>query len=153
MRGFFQPGRSPRIGVGVFVFRYGCFLMGQRRGAHGEGTWSVPGGHQEFGETLEAAAEREVAEETGLRICNVRFGAVTNDIFGSEGRHYVTIWMLSDCFAGEPEVREPDKYHRQGWYTFETLPGPLFLPWTQLMASNFMPEIRVQAEQSKALHP
>lgn len=34
----------PKVGIGVFVFRDGKFVMGQRRGSHGEGSWSIPGG-------------------------------------------------------------------------------------------------------------
>jgi ADP-ribose pyrophosphatase YjhB (NUDIX family) len=33
-----------------------------------QGEWAVPGGRQEFGETLANAAVREVAEETGIEI-------------------------------------------------------------------------------------
>lgn len=63
----------PQIGVGVFVIKDGKFLMGQRRGSHGEGTWSVPGGHLEFGESPESTALREVFEETSLKIANIAF--------------------------------------------------------------------------------
>ena len=68
-----------RVGVGVFIFKDGKFLMQQRQGAHGAGSWSVPGGHLEFNETFEETATREVLEETDLTITNIRFGAVTND--------------------------------------------------------------------------
>ena len=53
-----------RVGVGVFVWRDGRFIMGQRLGSHGANTWSVPGGHLEFGESWEDCAIREVKEET-----------------------------------------------------------------------------------------
>lgn len=133
---------QPRVGVGVFIFRNGKFLMGQRRGAHGSGSWSVPGGHLEFGETPEQTAIREVKEETGLGIDNVRFGAVTNDIFADEGRHYVTLWMLSDWHSGEATIMEPDKFIEQAWFDFDSLPTPLFLPWEQLMDSQFINTIK-----------
>lgn len=134
-----------RVGIGVFVFRSGRFLMGRRHGAHGAGTWSVPGGHLEYGETFEDTAIREVAEETGVRITNVRFGAVTNDVFTDEGRHYVTVWMLSDHAAGEPSILEPDKCVSLGWYDFGALPEPLFLPWRQLVRSPLFDGIKKSA--------
>jgi 8-oxo-dGTP diphosphatase len=140
---------APKVGVGVFVFRNGVFLMGKRRGAHGEGTWSVPGGHLEFGESLEETARREVKEETSILIDNVRFGAVTNDVFDEEGKHYVTVWMLSDYRAGEPTITEPEKYDHQGWYDFSGLPEPLFLPWRQLLRSTFVQNIRAQLGSSR----
>ncbi len=126
----------------VFVFKDGKFLMGKRIGSHGEGSWSVPGGHLEFGESFVDTSKREVLEETGLTIRNVRFGAVTNDYFKEEGKHYVTIWMLSDYESGKEAILEPDKYIDQNWFDFDTLPKPLFLPWDQLLKSEFVDNIR-----------
>ncbi|MET1033236.1 MAG: NUDIX domain-containing protein [Candidatus Saccharimonadales bacterium] len=136
-----------RVGIGVFVFRDGAFLMQQRQGAHGAGTWSVPGGHLEFGESFEDTARREVMEETGLTIKNVRFGAVTNDNFTSEGKHYVTVWMLSDWESGTESITEPDKCLKQAWHTFDSLPAPLFLPWNQLLGSEFIEKIKRELTQ------
>ena len=42
-------------------------LLIRRGKAPRAGTWSIPGGRQELGETLMAAARREVLEETGVR--------------------------------------------------------------------------------------
>lgn len=131
-----------RLGIGVFVFRDGKFLMGQRQGSHGADSWSVPGGHLESGETWEETARREVLEETGVAINKIRFGAVTNDIFTTEQKHYVTIWMLSEYLSGEPTIKEPDKFIQQDWFDFEHLPTPLFLPWQQLLNSQFISEIK-----------
>lgn len=119
-------GSHVRVGIGVFVFKDGKFLMQQRQGAHGSGSWSVPGGHLEYGESFEETAHREVLEETGVKIQNVRFGAVTNDYFNDESKHYVTIWMLSDWSSGKESITEPDKCVAQGWYTFNNLPSPPF---------------------------
>ena len=133
-----------RVGIGVFVFKNGKFLMQQRQGAHGAGSWSVPGGHLEFGESFEDTARREVKEETGLDITNIRFGAVTNDHFVDEDKHYVTVWMLSDWQSGLEAITEPDKCLKQEWHTFDNLPYPLFLPWDQLLTSEFIEKIKQQ---------
>lgn len=138
----------PRVGVGVFIFRDGKFLVGQRRGAHGTGSWSVPGGHLEFNEAPEQTAIREVKEETGLDITNVTFAAVTNDIFSDEGKHYVTLWMKSDWQEGEATITEPDKFIEQRWVDFDTLPKPLFLPWEQLLASDFIEPLKEYGRKS-----
>lgn len=138
-----------RIGIGVFVFKNGKFLMGRRRNAHGDGTWSIPGGHLEFGETFEDTAKREVLEETGLAIENVRFGAVTNDHFKDEGKHYVTIWMLSDWKSGKEQITEPDKFIEMQWRDFDTLPEPLFLPWQQLLSSQFIDDMKDELAKSR----
>jgi 8-oxo-dGTP diphosphatase len=121
------------VGVGVFVWRNGKFLMGQRKGSHGEGTWSVPGGWQEHSESWETAAKREVMEETGMNIENVRFVTATDNYFPEEDVHSVTIWLDADWTEGEPQLLEPDKFVNQEWRDFQSLPEPLFEPcWTEL---------------------
>jgi len=133
-----------RIGVGVFIFKDGKFLMGKRKNAHGDGHWSIPGGHLEFGESFEETAHREVLEETGMKIKNIRFGAVTNDLFIEEGKHYVSIWVLSDWDEGKERITEPDKLVEMQWFDFDNLPKPLFLPWKQLLSSQFIDEIKAE---------
>ncbi|HET9174452.1 MAG TPA: NUDIX domain-containing protein [Candidatus Saccharimonadales bacterium] len=123
----------PGVGVTVIIWREGSFLMYQRAGSHGEGTWSVPGGHLEWGESFAACAAREVMEEVGISIKNIALLAVTNDIFTHENKHYVTIWTTADWESGEPIAAEPDKVHNLRWVTFKTLPSPLFEPcWQHL---------------------
>lgn len=134
----------PFVGTAVFVIRDGKFLFQQRRGSHGEGTWSTPGGYLEFGETLEQCAQREVREETGMEIKNVRIGAVTNDIFKNDGKHFVTVWLVSEWKSGEPLITEPDKCIKQQWVDFDSLPQPLFQPWEQFLVSDFVDRVKNQ---------
>ncbi|HEY5550221.1 MAG TPA: NUDIX domain-containing protein [Candidatus Saccharimonadales bacterium] len=138
--------KRPGIGMGVFIFNNKKFLMILRHGAHGRGTWSVPGGWMEFGESFEDTAKREVAEEVGLKIKNVRFGAVTNTVFTNEDIHSVTVWLLSDCVSGEPKILEPKKIKKLAWSDFDSLPKPLFEPWTELLSSEFIGNIKKQLQ-------
>jgi len=128
--------KRPKVGMGVFVFKDGRFLLGKRKNTHGEGSWCLPGGHLEFNEELEDCARREVLEETGVKIKNIRFCTVTNDIFRKEGKHYITIFMLSDWAKGTPKTMEPDKSEGWKWVTKETVPKPLFLPLTTLLKKD-----------------
>lgn len=128
----FNFQNRPKVGVGVFIKKDNKFLLGLRLNAHGEGTWCVPGGHLEFGESWEECATREVSEETGLLIENLRFVTVTNDIFEVERKHYVTIYVRSDWKGGIPKVLEPDKMIKWKWFSLRELPEPLFLPMTHL---------------------
>ena len=81
-----SKNKHPRVGIGVFVVRDGKFLLGKRKNAHGEGTWCLVGGHLEYGESWEDCVRREIAEEIGVKVKNIRFsGAVTSDIFNSAG--------------------------------------------------------------------
>ena len=43
----------PKVGMGVFVLKDGKILMQRRKGAHGSGTWCLPGGHLEFNEEFD----------------------------------------------------------------------------------------------------
>jgi 8-oxo-dGTP diphosphatase len=135
-----MPARQPQIGVGVLVFRNGQLLLGQRRGSHGAGTWAPPGGHLEFGESVEACARREVLEETGLHVETVRPGPYTNDVFDVEARHYVTLFVLAQSGVGEPAVLEPSRCAGWGWFSWMALPEPLFLPLANLRRQGFRPE-------------
>jgi 8-oxo-dGTP diphosphatase len=109
----------------------------------------VLGGHLEFGESWEDTARREVREETGLEIKNIRFGGVTNDVFPDEGKHYITIWMISDWESGVEEVREPEKCTELRWCNFDTLPKPLLLTWDQLLGSEFLEVIQRAGHASR----
>jgi 8-oxo-dGTP diphosphatase len=129
----------PRIGVAVLVLRDGLVLLGKRAGSHGAGTWAVPGGHLEFGESIERCAIREVAEETGLSIRSVDYGPYTNDVFASEGKHYVTLFVTADCPTGDPALLEPGKCSSWQWFQWEQLPEPLFAPLAELVRTGFVP--------------
>ena len=101
--------------------------------AHGANTWSIPGGHREYGESWEECAKREVLEETGLEITNVRLLTVTNDLFENDQKHYITLWVESDWVSGKESVTEPDKLIQLAWRDFASLPSPLFDPcWKNL---------------------
>lgn len=128
--------QRPLIGIGVIIIREGKILLGKRRNAHGAGSWCCPGGHLEYGESLETCARREVKEETGLEIENIRPGSFTNDLFSQEGKHYVTLFMLADCPRGEPAICEPEKCEIWEWFPADALPRPLFLPLENLLASG-----------------
>lgn len=123
----------PKVGLGVIVIKDGKVLLGKRKNAHGEGTWCFPGGHLEFGESWEACARREVAEEAGINIKDLKFLTATNDIFEQEEKHYITIIMISQYDSGEVKIMEPEKCEGWEWFDWEALPSPLFLPTQNLI--------------------
>lgn len=133
-------GAVPRVGVGVIVVRSGLVLLGQRIGSHGAGTWALPGGHLEFGESVAQCARRELREETGLEVGPLFAGPYTSDLFAAEGRHYVTLFVVSCSASGEPELREPARCARWQWFRWSALPEPLFQPLATLRRSGFVPE-------------
>ncbi len=129
----------PGVGVGVIVTKGGKVLLLRRKNAHGSGSWSTPGGHLDFGEAPEDCAAREVKEETSIEIAGVEFRAVTNDFFEAEGKHYLTVWFQADHGSGEAAVSAPEEMSELGWFEWENLPMPLFLPLQNLLEGKCFP--------------
>ena len=102
------------------------FLLMKRKGSHGAGTWSVPGGHIEPGENPKDTCVREVKEETGLDISGYNLHSLSfhHDVFEElDGQEYVTLWYM--CNIGKKvkvEIKEPEKCESMkfvstdGWY-------------------------------------
>lgn len=119
--------KHARVGVGVMVIKDGKVLIGKRKSSHGEGEWAWPGGHLEHLESIETCARREVKEEAGIEIENIRFLRLMN-ITKYAPKHYIDIAMVADWKSGEPEVREPSKLESWEWRALDNLPEPLFAP-------------------------
>lgn len=96
---------APRVGVGAVVLKDGHVLLVRRNRPPAEGKWSIPGGLVNLGETTEAAAVREVAEECGLRVrLQGLAGVVERIISDPDGRvryHYVLIDYVAAPESGE----------------------------------------------------
>lgn len=117
----------PLVAVGVIVMRDGKILLGERLSESGRGTYQIPGGHLEFGETFAEAAKKEVAEETGLTdVTFEKVVCVNNE--RTYGKHYVSIGFLAESRSGEPGNPEPTKSRNWKWYDVANLPEPLFAP-------------------------
>src|SRR6185503_2278430 len=97
--------QKPQVGTAMIITKEDKVLLMKRKGSHGKGTWSTPGGHLEFGETLEECSAREAKEEVGVEVIDVRFRAVTNDIFEETGKHYITVWMEANLSASHSSQR------------------------------------------------
>jgi 8-oxo-dGTP diphosphatase len=123
---------APRIGVGVVVVDQGKVLLGKRKGSHGAGDWSFPGGHLEFGEEVEDCAKRELEEETGLQALSLSLGPWTNNRM-KEKKHYVTLFVFVKRFSGILQVKEPTKCEGWQWCDWDELPSPLFPPVASLI--------------------
>ena len=121
------------VGVGIVINREDKILLLKRKNVHGDGTWSTPGGSLEFGETPEQCALREVKEEVGLEIADVKFKAMTNDFFEQEGKHYISIWMEGKYIGGEAIINADYEMSDVGWFAWTDLPRPLFLSLQNLL--------------------
>ena len=130
--------QEPKVGVAIITQEDQVLLM-KRKGVHGTGTWSTPGGHLDFGETPEQCAAREAKEEVGLDVIDIRFRSITNDIFDQQGRHYITIWMNGKSTSGEPTIAAEKEVAEIGWFAWNAFPQPLFLALENLLKENSYP--------------
>ena len=131
--------QRPQVGVAIIITKDDRVLMMKRKGPHGHGTWSTPGGHLEYGETPEQCAAREAKEEVGLDVTDIHFRSVTNDLFETTGRHYITIWMEGRAISGEPTIAAKAEVSEIGWFPWDSLPEPLFLSMDNLIKKNSYP--------------
>lgn len=96
----------PLVGVGAVVLRNAEVLLVQRGREPAYGLWSLPGGLVKVGESLEAAVQREVLEETGVLVKAVDVVACLDRIIpDDQGRiayHYVLVDFLCEPAGGEP---------------------------------------------------
>lgn len=114
----------PKTGIAVMIMKEGKVLLGKRKGAHGAGDFAFPGGKLEWWESFEDCAKREVREETGIEIHNIKFLRLLN--FKFYDKHFVDVGLIADWKSGEPKVLELEKSEEWAWYDLDNLPSPLF---------------------------
>ena len=137
--------KKPSVGFGIMILKDNKVLLGKRHEnpekadseLHGEGTWTMPGGKLHFGESFEKGAEREVIEETGIKINkeNLKIISLTNDVV--KDAHFITIGLLCENFEGEPRIMEPDEITEWRWFSLSELPNPIFFP-SEKVLKNYL---------------
>ena len=99
------PAR-PFVGIGIVVIKGDLVLLCRRGKAPNIGSWTLPGGAQDVGETCEAAARRELAEETALIVDDLHFCAhvdtIRRDDDGRVRFHYTILDFAARWKSGEP---------------------------------------------------
>jgi 8-oxo-dGTP diphosphatase len=121
-----EQEQKPKVGVGVMILKDGKVLLTKRKGSHGAGEYSFPGGHLEYMETFEDCAIRETREEAGIEIKDIEFLYATN-VMKYAPKHYVHIGVVAQWASGEPMTMEPEKAEEWKWYPLDELPdGSLF---------------------------
>ena len=122
-------------GCGVMVFNeHNQLLLGLRNSdekladseLHEEGTWTMPGGNIEYGETFEEAGAREAKEETGIIVKDLEIICVQTD--KNEYAHYISVGMIARSFEGTPVAMEPDEIVEWRWFDLDNLPKNIFSP-------------------------
>ena len=121
-----MPGRNfPGLGTGLAILRDGKLLLYRRTRPPEAGHWNIVGGKIDHLEHSFDAARREAEEETGLVIGKIEFLCLSEQIFASEGQHWISLIYMTTDFTGEPTVMEPEKLPEFGWFDLDQLPEPL----------------------------
>lgn len=128
-------GDVPKVGVGCIVVRDGRVLLVRNN----SGYWSTPGGYLEFGESPVACAVRETEEEAGIRVSNLEFVAITNDIMEERGTHFVTIWMRGEPEDGDLVINDTREIREVGWFDLTWLPEPRHVYFDNLISARCLP--------------
>ncbi|MFJ3660010.1 NUDIX hydrolase [Streptomyces sp. NPDC090119] len=128
--------RTPVVGVGAVVIRPdGAVLLGHRIKRGESASWCLPGGHVEAGESFEAAAVREIAEESGIHeVSHARVFTVA--LHTAADRTRVTAGVVAEVTerSAVPAVLEPEVFDEWIWARPEALPAPLFPASAALLA-------------------
>jgi 8-oxo-dGTP pyrophosphatase MutT (NUDIX family) len=110
------------VTVHLFFFRADQILLLRRfNTGFRDGEYSVPAGHLDGGETVQAAAIREAQEETGVRIetGDIVFSSVMHR---NEGDERVDFFVNVTKWQGEPVNTEPGKCDELLWASVDALP-------------------------------
>jgi 8-oxo-dGTP diphosphatase len=132
-----MQNNSIRVGVGVIIKDGNKILLGKRAiDELAEGfkpqennlreTWAMPGGKLEVGETLVECAKREIKEEVGIVLNDLKIVSISDD-FEKTG-NFLVVAFVSENFEGVPQTMEPNKIKEWQWFQLDQLPSPLFGP-------------------------
>jgi 8-oxo-dGTP diphosphatase len=93
--------QTPKLMVDVVIPSEEGIVLIRRASDPFEGQWALPGGFVEVGETVEAAAAREAAEETGLAVELARLVGVYSDPDRDPRGHNVSVAFLARVVGGD----------------------------------------------------
>ena len=119
--------QTPRSGTcAIILDSVGQVLLTRRAD---NGAWCLPGGHLDFGETVEQCVVREADEETGLIVEVERLTGVYSQPWPKSAhllrpRHYVILSFL--CRRTGGELRLNDEVTEIRYFSPDDLPGGLF---------------------------
>ncbi|AOF91444.1 NUDIX domain-containing protein [Sinorhizobium sp. RAC02] len=115
----------PGLGCGLAILREGKLLLYRRRNAPEAGCWSIVGGKVDHMERAIDSARREAQEESGLTVGAIDLLCISEQIIEDERQHWLSLIYVTEDFAGEARVMEPEKLPEFGWFPLDALPTPL----------------------------
>jgi mutator protein MutT len=117
----------PHVGVHLILIEQGKVLLLQRANTgFADGSWSVPGGRLDEGETLPAGAAREGHEELGITIHpgDLTFAHLCHHA-DPDGQARIGVFFTVTRWTGQPTNSEPGKCSKINWFGLDDLPDDL----------------------------
>ncbi|CAM5245033.1 bifunctional class I SAM-dependent methyltransferase/NUDIX hydrolase [Streptomyces pseudogriseolus] len=137
-RGRRAPVAHAAVGVGAILLGEQGILLGRHR----RGTFELPGGSVEAGESFEAAVIRELAEETGLVAHAEDVALLSTLVDHVDGVLRVTVGALVHAWQGEPMTQPGECVGDWAWYPLDQLPDGLFECSAQILTA-WRPDLAV----------
>jgi ADP-ribose pyrophosphatase YjhB (NUDIX family) len=109
----------------------GIVLVARKNPPHG---WALPGGFVDYGETVEHAAQREAAEETGLVIDDIRMFHVYSDPARDPRLHTITTVFVA---RGSGTLTAGDDAGKVGVFAEDGLPEPIVFDHSRIISDYF----------------
>ena len=129
------------VAVHAFFFKDDKVLLLQRcNTGYMDGSWSVPAGHADGGETIANAMKREIWEEAGVKIgadvellpAHVMHRIRSND-------EYIDYFFVIKEWHSEPRNAEPDKCSGLEWVSLDALPKNM-IPYVEFALKEILSE-------------
>jgi 8-oxo-dGTP diphosphatase len=130
-----MSAKNIKVGCEIFLIKDDAILLGKRKNCYGEGTWGLPGGHLEQGESIRECVRRELKEELDIEGLEFKLISVADCI--NERGHYVHISFLLEKFTGEIRNMEPDLCYEWNFFPLSSLPEDLFYPHRNILKNYF----------------
>lgn len=121
---------GPEVAVGAVALHDGCLLLVRRGHGPAAGSWSLPGGRVEAGETLHETVVREVAEETGFEVAVAGFLGWVETLPTQQqpSPHFVILDFAVDVLHAEVAPRPGDDATEAVWAPLGTLAERRLVP-------------------------
>lgn len=124
--------RNPLLTVDIIIECQGGIVLIERRNP--PLGWALPGGFVDYGESLEAAAIREAAEETSLQVHLVEQMHTYSDP-GRDPRHHTVSTVFIARASGRPQAA--DDARKALIFNSDRLPSPIVFDHSRILDHYF----------------